>query len=267
MAGLEHSRWLVWYSNIFGLMPIRMEVDAKTGKFQKLYCSWGHPATWWFILLFIFRVAMEFWIICNSESVFNEVNTEQSLPTKFTFILQFVTAIITLLTPLLILGFHKNLAKAWEYLKRFDSNIKPTRKWTCTSKRRIVCGVFLALLVVSQINVQIFLSIKCIHKFDFALEHRFPSCGRHNIRSFLFRRWYTIFLLYGRLHYRDIQPKLRTFTLRSLGLLRYRSSSESPHVTPSSSEVQCTLQCCCADRRKFLELSVIITFNFINQKL
>jgi phosphatidylglycerophosphate synthase len=156
MAGLEHCRWLVWHSNVFGLMPIRMEVDAKTRKFQKLYCSWGHPATWWFILLFIFRVAMEVWITRNSEGVFNEVNTKQSLPTKFTFILQFVTTAITLFTPLLILGFHKNLTMAWEYLKRFDSNIESTGKWNCTSKRRIVCGVFLALLVVSQINVQKF---------------------------------------------------------------------------------------------------------------
>jgi phosphatidylglycerophosphate synthase len=154
MAGLEHSRWLVWHSNIFGLTPIRIEVDAKTRKFQKLYCSWAHPVTWWFILHFIFRVAMEIWIARNSEGVLSEVNTKQSMLTKFTFTLQFVTSTITLLTPLIFLSCHKYLAKAWEYLKRFDSNIESTGKWTCTSKRRIVCGVFLALLVVSQITVQ-----------------------------------------------------------------------------------------------------------------
>jgi hypothetical protein len=149
MAGLERLRWLVWYNNINGLVPIRMEVDRKTKKFDRLVWSCGHPVTWWFFLVAIGQTALLIW----SRMVFlphtSAIFAKESSLTIFSVVLLSFGYIGSYYFPRLIILQFKNLAEAANYIRKVDQVIAQFGQWPCTSKLRITVGFFIIFVSVS----------------------------------------------------------------------------------------------------------------------
>jgi hypothetical protein len=167
MVGLERLRWLVWYNNINGLMPIRMEVNRTTKKFECLVWSYGHPITWWFICLAVVQIALMIWTTMKFVSYYPTMLANDSSVTIFSVALLSVSYIIGYCSPRLILLHFKNLAEATTYMRKFDDCIVQYGQWSCTSKKRIVGGLFLISISVSRTKLML---LKQFVKFDLILD-------------------------------------------------------------------------------------------------
>ena len=148
MAGLERLRWLVWYINVCGLAPIRMEVDRKTKRFEHFVLSLCHPFTWWFVIVTIAQFGVFIWF--GSVAAVALINSYGSLSfiTFFTITLQCICNAIILFIPRLLLFYYKDLADSVEYVKKVDEILDQTGQWSCTSRRRIIGGICLTILFV-----------------------------------------------------------------------------------------------------------------------
>jgi hypothetical protein len=165
MAGLERLRWLVWYNNMNGLMPIRMEVNRTTKKFERLVWSYGHPVTWWFFLVATVQTVLLIWSKMVFVPHFSAIFTNDSALTIFSVVTLSFAYIGSYYSPRLIILQFKNLAEATTYIRKFDQVIAQFGQWPCTSNLRIIGGFFIIFLSVSQTKL-IYLNI---HYFFFKL--------------------------------------------------------------------------------------------------
>ena len=51
MEGLAKLRPFVWFCQIVGFFPFRMETDLQSGKLKRFTFSFCHPVTWWYIMI------------------------------------------------------------------------------------------------------------------------------------------------------------------------------------------------------------------------
>ena len=148
MAGLESFRWMMWYMNICGMTPLRMEVNHKTKKFERVSFSYCSISTWWFFTLIIIQLVLSVLIGSKVAIAFFHFLTNVPPLTIFTLTLQFVSSGIILNTPRLILLYYNKLAECANYQKKFDNIIDQFGQWPCTSKLRTVFGIFVVILSV-----------------------------------------------------------------------------------------------------------------------
>ena len=149
MAGLERLRWLVWFCNVTGVLPFRMEIDSKTKKFERFAFSWCHFVTWWFILIvsiYILIIVLFFKIFLD---VYYSFTDNQSTLTTFSMFLFMITNSATHLCPRILIFQYRNLQKASDYIKKVDQLISKVGKWPCTSKRRIIIGMLPIFITVT----------------------------------------------------------------------------------------------------------------------
>ena len=149
MAGLERLRWLVWYNNINGLMPIRMEVNRTTKKFERLVWSCGHPITWWYFLVAIVQTVLLIWLRMVFAHHSSAIFANDSSVTIFSVVLLTFGYTGSYCSPRLIILQYKNLAEATNYIRKVDQVIAQFGQWPCTSKVRITAGLFIIFLSVS----------------------------------------------------------------------------------------------------------------------
>jgi hypothetical protein len=148
MAGLEHLRWLVWFCNVTGVLPFRMENDRKTKKFERFTFSWCHLVTWWFIMIVSFYSLTSVFFFKIFLDVYYSFADNQSKLTTFSMFLFMITNSVTHLCPRILIFQYRKLQKASDYVNKVDQLIGKVGKWPCTSKRRIIIGMLPIFITV-----------------------------------------------------------------------------------------------------------------------
>jgi hypothetical protein len=167
MADLERLRWLVWFINVCGMAPFRLEVDRESRKFDRLAFSFCHPVTWWFVVVLILQITMFALMAKTSTVSFYQLIANESTLTICTLVLQAISLSIIFVTPRMVPFYYKHLTKAFAYIKKVDDIIGQTGNWPCTSKRRILVGFIFVILIVSLIKCKLVTNINKLNSMQY----------------------------------------------------------------------------------------------------
>lgn len=145
--------------NVTGMFPYRMILNKKTNRFKKFTCGWSHPATWWFATVAVLQIVYTFLISFFQISLFSDFN----MSVVYLIIITFwqVSYNIVKLVPLLLLFHVQHLKTAFHAILKADRILQRIScKSSCSSRRRTVVGIIIALMMVRNWMKNVF-EINC----------------------------------------------------------------------------------------------------------
>ena len=147
---VERLRWLVWFCNISGLIPVRM-ILRKSGEFQRFDFNWRHPISWWLIIELLCRLL--YLSVHVYVSIMFHIERNVSFPVIYMVaaLAAQIGSVVNIISPKLILFHLKNLRTAVESLHQVDRilyGISNKPFYSCTTRLRTAMGVSITVLGV-----------------------------------------------------------------------------------------------------------------------
>lgn len=152
--GLESLNILFFLINATGMLPSRMILDHKTGRFQRSNISgWRCPATWWFFFITACHV------IWAPTVLFFQLTTlftyQESVVYLMVIFLWQISYALVKFSPLLLLLYVGELKAAIEIIWKVDQALENVPHKPCNSKRRTVMAIVLATIAVCMISYRL----------------------------------------------------------------------------------------------------------------
>ena len=150
MEGLEKLRPFVWFCQLCGFFPYRMEVDPVTKRFKRFTFSIWHPVTFWYFILALFKLGFNSLFLFNEEvrnfyyKYFARISTIQ--------LIALTTEFFDAITIYVIVYRSSLINEAFEFLQQVDELLKsiPNRSFNVTP--RIYIGLAYTLILVRTIK-------------------------------------------------------------------------------------------------------------------
>ena len=157
MGGLENLRLFIWFSQLCGFIPFRMQINAETKKFERFLFSFRHPLTWWFLFLKTVSlsglVLLIYPFVMKSKGPNHEKEDTflKKICSKFADVAQFAVSF----SCQLVMFRSSHLGKAVELIVKADEQMESVSN-TAVHKdgiiRRTLSGIFLAVASVKWMN-------------------------------------------------------------------------------------------------------------------
>ena len=134
MEGLEKLRPFVWFCQLGGFFPYRMEVDPVTKRFKRFTFSICHPATFWYFSLTLSQWFSRVLIMHSNEiqEIYNEATAHFSLIDYIFYFTQLFDWIMIYFVVYRL----SLMSKAVEYLVLFDRSLEsiPNKSFNVTPR-------------------------------------------------------------------------------------------------------------------------------------
>ena len=147
MDKLTNLRPFVWFCQLIGFIPFRMEVDSETKKFQRFSFSFRHPLMLWFavsrILIFV-SFFITFYVVILYFPLFN---SEWSSRKGFSYITVMIfQSVVSLMIQLTLIRCSR-LRKAVELIVKADGTLKSISNMV-EHKNTVTQRTFFGLLLI-----------------------------------------------------------------------------------------------------------------------
>ena len=150
MTDLERTRILVRWSNVIGVQPFRVELDADTGKFRRFNFSWRHPVTWWFVVSTVLMAVIAWFVFDIYVTLQSSIyETESPTIAKVVYPILQLGSFLTIINPYMLIWRWKDLAEAVKWVHKFDRAVEDVGNLPCQTKRRILFGLLSTYALVS----------------------------------------------------------------------------------------------------------------------
>ena len=149
MSALEEMRPFFRFCQFLGLLPFRMEIDMRTGKFRQFSFSWQNPITWWCVALSLIQLAI-YYIFMSPVLEDPELS---KLPTTINISLS-ISGVIYFVVDLssrywLTVRFFA-FRKATQLMRQVEQNLEEHPDCKCTIKRRMIFGLAITFSYVAN---------------------------------------------------------------------------------------------------------------------
>ena len=152
MDKLTNLRPFVWFCQLIGFIPFRMELDSETKKFQRFSFSLRHPLTWWFTITKLSNCVFICIAVYTSISSFSKLNAEWSSKKGICFISMLIFYVLVIVIIQLALVRCSHLRKAIELIVRAEGTFKSVSKMA-DRKNTVTQRTFFGVLIIfSQVK-------------------------------------------------------------------------------------------------------------------
>ena len=147
MDKLTNLRPFVWFCQLIGFIPFRMEVDSETKKFQRFSFSFRHPLTWWFSITKLSNCVFICIAVYTKISGFSKLNYEWSSKNGICFMSMLIFHYLFIITIQLALVRCSHLRKAIELIVRAEGTFKSVSKMA-GRKNTVTQRTFFGVLII-----------------------------------------------------------------------------------------------------------------------
>ena len=147
MDKLTNLRPFVWFCQLIGFIPFRMEMDSETKKFKRFSFSFRHPFTWWFFITKFICFVSFCMMFSISQKFFSQLNAEWGSKKGICFMTTII--FLCLINVVMQLGMFRcsRLGKAIELIVRAEETFKSVSKMA-DRKNTVTQRTFFGLLFI-----------------------------------------------------------------------------------------------------------------------